>query len=94
MQAAKWFGRVFPGRNKERVMIPSDVQDRVNALLGTGLYASEAEILRAAVAALEEQNADLAAIQRGIDDMENGRCRPFADFDTEFRERNQVGHNA
>lgn len=74
--------------------IPADVQERVSALLGTGRYASEEEILRAAVAALEEQNADLMAIQIGINDMENGRYRPFADFDAEFRERNQIENNA
>ena len=74
--------------------IPLDVQERVKALLGTGRYASEEEILRAAVAALEVQNADLAAIQGGIHDMENGRYRPFAKFDAEFRERNQIGNDA
>ena len=72
------------------LIIPADVQERVNALLGTGRYASEEEILRAAVAALEEQNADLAAIQSGTNDMENGRYRAFADFDAEFRKRNQI----
>lgn len=66
----------------------------MNALLGTGRYASEEEILRAAVAALEEQNADLSAIQGGINDMENGRYRLFADFDAEFRERNQIEKEA
>ncbi len=71
--------------------IPADVQARVNALLGTGRYASEEEILRAAVAALEEQNADLVAIQNGINDMESGRYRSFTAFDAEFRQRNQVG---
>ncbi len=72
------------------LIIPADVQQRVNTLLGTGRYASEEEILRAAVAALEERNVDLAAIQSGIDDMENGRYRPFAEFDAEFRKRNQI----
>jgi Arc/MetJ-type ribon-helix-helix transcriptional regulator len=72
------------------VIISPDLQQRLNALMGTGRYASEEEILRAAVTALEEQNADLAAIQSGINDMENGRYRPFADFDAEFRERNQI----
>jgi Arc/MetJ-type ribon-helix-helix transcriptional regulator len=71
--------------------IPTDVQQRVNALLVTGRYGSEEELLRAAVAALEEQNADLTAIQGGIDDLENGRYRPFADIDAEFRKRNQIG---
>jgi Arc/MetJ-type ribon-helix-helix transcriptional regulator len=45
----------------------------MDALLGTGRYASEEEILRAAVAVLEEHDADLTAIQGGINDMENGR---------------------
>lgn len=74
--------------------IPADVQQRMKALLGTGRYASEEEILRAAVGALEDQNADLAAIQGAINDMENGRCRPFAAFDADFRERNQVEKDA
>jgi Arc/MetJ-type ribon-helix-helix transcriptional regulator len=76
------------------LIVPVDVQERVNALLGTGRYASEEEILRAAVAALEEQNADMAAIQGGISDMENGRYRPFADFDADFRARNQIENDA
>jgi Arc/MetJ-type ribon-helix-helix transcriptional regulator len=76
------------------LVISADVQQRVSALFGTGRYASEEEFLRAAVTALEEQNADLAAIQGGIRDRENGRYRPFADFDAEFRERNQIGNDA
>jgi len=54
------------------LVIPADVQQRVNALLGTGRYASEEEILRAAVTVLEEQNTDLAAIQGGINDKRYG----------------------
>lgn len=74
--------------------IPADVQVRMNALLGTGRYSSEEEILRAAVKALEEQNADVTAIQSGINDIESGRYRPFAEFDAEFRQRNQIGSDA
>lgn len=74
--------------------IPVDVQARVTALLGTGRYGSEEEILRAALAALEVQNADRAAIQSAINDMENGRCRPFANFDAEFRQRNEIADEA
>jgi Arc/MetJ-type ribon-helix-helix transcriptional regulator len=76
------------------LIIPSDVQDRVSALLETGRYSSEGEILRAAVTALEEQNADITAIQGGIIDMEQGRYRSFADFDVEFRERNRIENDA
>lgn len=70
--------------------IPADVRARVTALYGTGRYDSEEEILRAAVTALEERNADLSSIEAGIADMEKGRYRPFADFDADFRARNQI----
>jgi Arc/MetJ-type ribon-helix-helix transcriptional regulator len=70
------------------------MQQRVNILLETRRYASEEEILRAAILALEKKNADLTAIQSGIDDMQNGRYRPFADFDAESRNRNQVENDA
>jgi len=70
--------------------IPADVRERMNALLLTGRYSSEEDVLRAAVAALEEQNADLTAIQQGIDDMEAGRCRPIEEFNIEVRKRNQI----
>lgn len=74
--------------------IPADIQQRMSALLGTGRYASEEEILRAAVAALEDRNADLASIQSGVNDMANGHYRPFAQFDAEFRKRNQIETDA
>ncbi|MCE9534681.1 MAG: type II toxin-antitoxin system ParD family antitoxin [Planctomycetes bacterium] len=74
--------------------IPVDVQQRMNVLLRTGLYASEEDILRAAVTALEAHNADMAAIQNGINEMKNGRYRSFGDFDAEFRKRNQVESGA
>ncbi len=72
------------------LIIPADIKQRMDALIVTGRYGSEEEILRAAVTALEEQNADLTAIQSGIDDMENGRTRLFSAFDAEFRKRNQI----
>ena len=34
------------------------------------------------------------AIQCGINELENGRHRSFADFDAEFRKHNQVGNDA
>jgi Arc/MetJ-type ribon-helix-helix transcriptional regulator len=76
------------------LMIQADVQQRMNALFRTGLYGSEEEILRAAVTALEERNADLAAIKSGVNDMENSRYRPFAEFDAEYRKRNQIENGA
>ena len=76
------------------LIIPADVQERVNVLLGMGRYTSEEEILRVAVAALEQQNGDLAAIQSGVNDLVNERFQPFTDFDAEFRKQNQIENDA
>ena len=76
------------------LIIPADVKQRVDALFVTGRYGSAEDILRAAVTALEEQNADLVAIQSGVDDMENGRTRLFSAFDAEFRKRNKIENDA
>jgi len=75
-------------------ILSADLQERVNVLLSTGHYRSEEEIVRAALTALEEQNADLAAIEAGVREMEQGHYRPFAEFDAEFRERNRIENDA
>jgi putative addiction module CopG family antidote len=76
------------------LIIPADVQQRVNELMESGRYSSEEEVFRAALAALEEQNANSTAIRSALNDMENGQYRPFSDFDSEFRERNHVPNDA
>lgn len=68
--------------------------ERVKALLGTGRFASGEEILRAVVAALEQQNDDPTAIQNGIAGMEHGRYQLLAEFDAEFRKLNQIENGA
>jgi Arc/MetJ-type ribon-helix-helix transcriptional regulator len=70
--------------------LPPDLQKPVSKLLGSGNYSSEEDILRPAITALEERNADLASIQAGVRDMETSRYRPFSEFDADFRKRNQV----
>ena len=71
-------------------LLPSDVEQRVQSHLETGLYQSEDDVLRAAMTALDREHDDLAAIQAGIDDMEAGRYRPFAQIDTEFRRKHNI----
>ena len=56
----------------------------------TGQYKSEDELLREALRALKSRDAELAAIQEGIDDMEAGRMKPLREFDQEFRERKDI----
>jgi Arc/MetJ-type ribon-helix-helix transcriptional regulator len=66
---------------------PPDVDERVKALMATGEYSTEDDVLRDAIEALEVRRDDLAAIQAGIDDLEAGRVRPIREVDAEIRER-------
>jgi len=65
--------------------LPSDVQNQISQHIATGHYASEDDVLRAALRALGERHEELAAIQAGIDDSEAGRVRPFDDVDADLR---------
>jgi putative addiction module CopG family antidote len=66
--------------------LPPDVEQQLKERVASGRYASEADVLRDALAALESRDQELAAIQAGIDDMEAGRVRPFNEVDAEIRE--------
>ena len=66
--------------------LPPDVQEQLRQRVASGRYASEADVLRDALAALEWRDQELAAIQAGIEDMEAGRIRPFSEADAEIRE--------
>jgi putative addiction module CopG family antidote len=70
------------------VDLAPDVWNEIQRQLATGCYSSPDEVLRNALAALRLQNAELAALQEGIDDMEAGRVMPLREFDREFRRRN------
>jgi Arc/MetJ-type ribon-helix-helix transcriptional regulator len=66
---------------------PPDVRQLVHQAMTTGEFASEDELLRDALTAWRDRNADLAAIRRGIADMEAGRMRPFEDAVRDFDQR-------
>jgi predicted transcriptional regulator len=67
--------------------LPPDVEQQVKQLMETGQYATEADVLRDALAALKWRDEEMAAIRAGIDDMEAGRIRPFEEADAEIRKR-------
>ncbi len=74
----------------ERTMsytLPPDVHDQVKQHVASGHYASEDDVLRAALRALAFHNEEIAAIRAGVDDMEAGRLRPFDDVDSDIRRR-------
>jgi predicted transcriptional regulator len=48
------------------------------------------QVLRQALSALDARDVEIAAIQEGIDAMEQGRTRPLEEFDREFRLKNGI----
>ena len=69
---------------------PSDVGQRLHSKNASGLYQSEDDVLRAAMSTLEREHDDFTAIQAGVEDMESGRYRPFAQIDAEFRKKHNI----
>ena len=65
--------------------LPLDVYREIKQCVASGQYASEDDVLRAAICALKSRDEELASIQAGIDDMETGRIRPFEEVDAEIR---------
>jgi putative addiction module CopG family antidote len=65
--------------------IPPDVEQLIREQMAAGDYHNHDEVLRDALQALAERNADLAAVRTGIDDMKSGRLRPIKDVADDIR---------
>ena len=57
---------------------PPEIRDLIDQNMGTGLYASEEQVLRAALHVLSDYNATVADIRQGMIDYEQGRGEPLA----------------
>lgn len=66
---------------------PRDIEHRVEAQLATGGYRSQDDVLRHAMDALEEREADMAAIEAGMRDEQAGRVKPLAEVDHAMRDK-------
>lgn len=64
---------------------PPDVDQMVRDRIASGHYQSADEVLRDALAALADRDAECAAIQAGIDDMRSGRVKSLAEVDESIR---------
>jgi Arc/MetJ-type ribon-helix-helix transcriptional regulator len=60
--------------------LPPEIVERVQSQLALGLYATPADVLNDALDALEQRHADIASIQRGIDDERAGRVKTLNEF--------------
>ena len=68
------------------LQLPPDLQSAMQPFLVSGGYADETELLRDALAALGRER-NISEIQRGLDDVAAGRCRPFEEIDAEIRKK-------
>ncbi len=71
---------------------PSDIQQQLNQLMATGVFQSEDDLIRHAMANLALQQADLAAVAASLRDFDNGeRGCSASDSITAIREK--LGQN-
>lgn len=67
------------------VHLTPELSATVQRFIATGHYKDEEEVLREALAALNQRDDDYAAIQEGIEDEAAGRIRPWEDVKAELR---------
>ena len=77
-------------RNPMSYSLPPDLTSLVQQKVATGSYASEEDVLRAALSALDEHEETVAAIEQGYADFQAGDYQPLEDSDQEFRQRNNI----
>ena len=70
--------------------LPPDLESEFAHRMSLGHYADMDQVLRQALSALDARNREVAAIQEGIDAMEQGLVRPLREFDREFRLANGI----
>lgn len=75
------------------LQVPADVESSIRAFVANGRFADESDVLRKAMAALERQELDFAAIQQGIDDYAAGRVRPWKEVKAELDAKHGFGNS-
>ena len=63
---------------------PSDVANLVDLQLKSGQFSNPDDVLRAALRALQDRQADIAAIAAGYADLEAGRTHTFEEVSAEI----------
>ena len=72
------------------IQLPADLEARINLRLQSESGITASDVLRKALDALDSHDDEIAAIQEGLDDLENGRVIPLRVFDSDFRIRNNI----
>lgn len=67
------------------IAITEELERIIKKKVASGEYATEAEVLAAALQLLEAQDEEIAAIEEGIADMHAGHTQPFEEVQAELR---------
>jgi predicted transcriptional regulator len=70
--------------------LPQDLIDRVQQRAAASGDVTDADVIRQALDSLEWQERERQAIQEGVDAWRRGDVQEFADFDKDFRAKNQI----
>jgi predicted transcriptional regulator len=73
-----------------QINLPDDLTQRVKRRTAGTVGTTEVDVIRQSLDALDWQDSERAAVQEGIDAMNEGRVQDFDQFDREFREKNGV----
>jgi Arc/MetJ-type ribon-helix-helix transcriptional regulator len=58
---------------------PPEIKQLIEQNLATGTYASEEDVLQAALHLLSDYHATIDDVRQGLTDYENGRAQPLAE---------------
>lgn len=66
---------------------PPEIKQLIDQNMGTGLYASEDDVLQAALHVLSNYNATVADIRQGIRDYEQAQGEPLSQAMADIRQQ-------
>jgi Arc/MetJ-type ribon-helix-helix transcriptional regulator len=66
---------------------PPEIRELIDQNMAAGKYASEEEVIQAALHALSEYHATLADIRQGMIDYEEGRGEPLSQAMADIRQQ-------
>ena len=64
---------------------PPEIKQLIDQNMATGVYASEEEVLQAALHALSDYHATIADIRQGMSDYKQGLGEPLSEAMTDIR---------
>jgi predicted transcriptional regulator len=76
------------------IHIPDDLRARIEKHTAKNCGMTEVDVIRKALDSLEWGESERAAIQIGIDAMNDGRMQPFDEFDRDFRAEHGISPDA